>query len=190
VTWISIFYVRRHLEITQPSLWTRSKIPTTNVGKNEVEPMLNHEPGCLSRYSDWGRGVKLTTHLRLVPRSKNAWSYTSTPQYGFIAWCSVKKSTGTTLTFNKHTESATGWTIGVLGFVSRRGLGIFLFTIASRPALGPTQPPTQWEPGALSLGVKRLVREAHHSPLSSAEVKECVELYLHSLKRLHGVVLS
>jgi hypothetical protein len=26
-----------------------------------------------------GRGVKLTTHLLLVPRSKNAWSYTSTP---------------------------------------------------------------------------------------------------------------
>jgi hypothetical protein len=26
-----------------------------------------------------GRGVKLTTHLPLVPRSKNEWSYTSTP---------------------------------------------------------------------------------------------------------------
>jgi hypothetical protein len=34
--------------------------------------------------------------------------------------------------------------------------------------------------GALSLGVKRLGREADHSPPSSAEVKECVELYLHS----------
>jgi hypothetical protein len=32
-------------------------------------------------------GVKLTTHLHLVPRSKNAWSYTSTPQYAFVAWC-------------------------------------------------------------------------------------------------------
>jgi hypothetical protein len=42
-----------------------------------------------------------------------------------------------------------GWTIGVLGFDSRRGLGIFLFTTASRTALGPTQPPIQWEPGAL-----------------------------------------
>jgi hypothetical protein len=30
----------------------------------------------------------------LVPRSKNEWSYTSTPQYAFLAWCSVKKSTG------------------------------------------------------------------------------------------------
>jgi hypothetical protein len=30
------------------------------------------------------------------------------------------------------------------------------------------------------LGVKRPGREADHSPPSSAEVKECVELYLHS----------
>jgi hypothetical protein len=62
--------------------------------------------------------------------------------------------------------------IGVLGFDSRRGLGIFLFTTASGTALGPTQPHFQWVPGALSLGVKRLGREADHSPPSSAEVKE------------------
>jgi hypothetical protein len=64
---------------------------------------------------------------------------------------------------------ATGWTIGVLGFYSRRGLGTFLFTTASRTALGPTQPPIQWVPGALSVGVKRPEREADHSPPSSAE---------------------
>jgi hypothetical protein len=34
--------------------------------------------------------------------------------------------------------------------------------------------------GALSLGVKRPGREADHSPPSSIEVKECVELCLHS----------
>jgi hypothetical protein len=63
-------------------------------------------------------------------------------------------------------------TIGVLGFDSRRGLGIFLFTTAmSRTALGLTQPPIQWVSGALSLGVKRPWREADHSPPSSAEVK-------------------
>jgi hypothetical protein len=70
------------------------------------------------------------------------------------------------------------------------GLGIFPFTAASRTAPGPTQPPTQWVPGALSLGIKRPGREADHSPPSSSEVKECVELYLHSPIRLHGVVLS
>jgi hypothetical protein len=49
----------------------------------------------------------------------------------------------------------------------------------------------QWLPGALSLGVKRPGREADSSPPSSAEVKELVELYLHTLLiRLHGVVLS
>jgi hypothetical protein len=44
--------------------------------------------------------------------------------------------------------------IGVLGFNSQWGLGIFLFTTASRTALGPTQPPIQWVKGDLSLGVK------------------------------------
>jgi hypothetical protein len=56
-------------------------------------------------------------------------------------------------------------------FESRQGLGIFLFTTASRPALGPIQPPIQWVPGADSHGVKRPGREAHHSPPSSAEIK-------------------
>jgi hypothetical protein len=46
-------------------------------------------------------------------------------------------------------------------------LGIFLFTTASRTALGLTQPPIQWVPGALSMGVKQPRREAHHSPPSS-----------------------
>jgi hypothetical protein len=67
--------------------------------------------------------------------------------------------------------------IGFVGFDSRRGLGMFLFTTASRTALEPTKPPMQWVPGSFSLGVKRPGREADHSPPSSAE---CVELYLHS----------
>jgi hypothetical protein len=75
---------------------------------------------------------------------------------------------------------ATGWMIRVLGFNCWWGLGIFLFTTTSRAALGPTQPPIEWVPGALSLGVKWLGHEADHSPPSSAKVKECVELYLHS----------
>jgi hypothetical protein len=70
------------------------------------------------------------------------------------------------------------------------GLGIFLFTTASRAALGSTHPPVQWVPGVLSLGVKRPVREADHSPPSNAEVKEWVKLYIHFPMRLHGVVLS
>jgi hypothetical protein len=46
---------------------------------------------------------------------------------------------------------STGWTVGVRFPV---GVGIFLFTNASRPALGPAQPPIQWVPGAVSLGGK------------------------------------
>jgi hypothetical protein len=57
---------------------------------------------------------------------------------------------------------------------------VSLHSTASRMALGPTQPLIQWVPGAHSLGVKRAGREADHSPPSSAEVKECVELHFYS----------
>jgi hypothetical protein len=57
-------------------------------------------------------------------------------------------------------------------FESRQGMGIVLFATLSRAALGPTQPPIQEVPGALSLRVKRPGREAALSPPSGAEVKE------------------
>jgi hypothetical protein len=66
-------------------------------------------------------------------------------------------------TYQSRDSSVTGWKIGVLGFDSRRGLGMFLFTTASRTALEPTQPPIQWVPGALSLGVKLPGLESDHS---------------------------
>jgi hypothetical protein len=47
----------------------------------------------------------------------------------------------------------------------------FLFSKSSRPALGSTQPPAQWVPGALSPGVKLPGRGDDHSPPASAEVK-------------------
>jgi hypothetical protein len=76
------------------------------------------------------------------------------------------------------------------GFESRQGLGIFLFTTASKLALGPTQPPTQWVPAALYLGVKRLGRESNHSHPSSTEVKNAWSYTSISPIRLHDVVLS
>jgi hypothetical protein len=60
-------------------------------------------------------------------------------------------------------------------------------------------PDLQWGPysasylmgtGALSPGVKRPGLEADHSPPASAEVKENVDLYIHSPIRLHGLVLN
>jgi hypothetical protein len=55
--------------------------------------------------------------------------------------------------------------------LQEQGLGIFLFTTASRTALGTTQPPIQRVQEALSLGVKRPGREADHSRPPSPEVK-------------------
>jgi len=40
-----------------------------------------------------------------------------------------------------------------------------------RPALGPTQPPLHWVPGALYLGVMWTGHGADHSPPSSAKVR-------------------
>jgi hypothetical protein len=98
----------------------------------------------------------------------------SLPQYVFMAWCLVKHRDN----FNVYcafiidrnrakigTGVAHWYRVGL-----RQGLGNFLFATASRLDLGPTRPPIQWVPAALSLGVKRPGREADHSP-SSAEVK-------------------
>jgi hypothetical protein len=79
---------------------------------------------------------------------------------------------------------------GVLGSDFRRRLGIFLFTAESRTALGSTQPPIQWVPGALSLWVKRPGREADHSRLSSAEVKNAWSCTSTPPVRLHGEMLT
>jgi hypothetical protein len=45
--------------------------------------------------------------------------------------------------------------VGTPGFNSQQGQETFNFSIASRLALGHTQPPIQWVPGAVSLGIKQ-----------------------------------
>jgi len=72
------------------------------------------------------------------------------------------------------------------------GLGIFIFDPMFRPNLGTSQPPIQWVPGALSLGVKWASHEADCSPPSRAKVKECIELYLQSpnMPSWHGAQLK
>jgi hypothetical protein len=71
-------------------------------------------------------------------------------------------------------------------------MGVFLFSTTSRMALGPTQPPSQWVPEALSLGVKWPGCDADHSPPSTAKVMKCVELYFHSsnMPPWHGAQLQ
>jgi hypothetical protein len=83
-----------------------------------------------------------------------------------------------------------GWKIGVPGFDSWWGLGILLFTISSRMALEPTQPPIQWVPRFLSLQVKWLGCETDHSPPFSDEDKNVWSYTSTSLIHLHGMVLS
>jgi hypothetical protein len=70
---------------------------------------------------------------------------------------------------------ATCWATKEMWFDSRHEKGIFLFSTASRPALGPTQP-IQWVPGVLFPGVMWAGREVDHSPPSSAEVKNAWSL--------------
>jgi hypothetical protein len=47
---------------------------------------------------------------------------------------------------------ALGYGLDHRGFESRQGVGILLFTTASRPALGPDQPPIQWVQGLFPWG--------------------------------------
>jgi hypothetical protein len=64
-----------------------------------------------------------------------------------------------------------GLHFGRPGFDSRQGQEIVLLSLASGTTLGPTQPPIQWVPGAVSPWVKRSGHEANNSPSSSGEVK-------------------
>jgi hypothetical protein len=58
----------------------------------------------------------------------------------------------------------------VMQFLAGAMNGFFLFATASRPALGPTQPPIQWVPEALSVRIKWPGREADHLQPFSTEV--------------------
>jgi len=66
---------------------------------------------------------------------------------------------------------ALGYGLDDRGFESLQGLGIFLFTTASRLELGPNQPPIQLVQGAFTPRLKRPERAAVHFPPSKSEVK-------------------
>jgi hypothetical protein len=81
--------------------------------------------------------------------------------------------------------SATGYGLNdlMIGVRFQAGAGNFLFDTVSRTALEPTSPLTQRVLAALCLGVKRPGRKVDHLSPSTAEVKECVELYIHYLNK-------
>jgi hypothetical protein len=60
---------------------------------------------------------------------------------------------------------------GLPMFHSRKAQKVFLFSITSRPALGPTQLSLQWIPGAVSADIKWPGRQADRWTATSAEVK-------------------
>jgi hypothetical protein len=69
-------------------------------------------------------------------------------------------------------ELGTGYRLEDRRFDSRQKQNIFLYSTAPTAVPGLTQPPIQWVSGIIFLQVKRLGREADHSPPTSAEVKK------------------
>jgi hypothetical protein len=86
----------------------------------------------------------------------------------------------------------TGLRVGRPGYDSRQGRrrDISLLTTASRPALGPTQTPIQWVPGALSPKVKRPgVLTIHLQPVSRLGMRGAIPPLPHPFSRC-GAQLS
>jgi hypothetical protein len=97
--------------------------------------------------------VKLATRLSLMPSLTTSVAVPLLPQYAFMAW------TGTTSPL--RTRLKTG-----------------RFSKTSRPALGPTQPPTQCVAVFLP-AVKRPGRGVNHPSPITAEVAMGLELQLY-----------
>jgi hypothetical protein len=94
--------------------------------------------------------------------------------------CTVEISAGT------HRDSSVGIALGYgldnRGSRVRFPAGAGNFSLHHRDQNGSGAHPASYPMGTRGsfLGVKQPGREADHSPPSSAEVKECVGLYLHS----------
>jgi hypothetical protein len=73
---------------------------------------------------------------------------------------------------------AMGWMIWIQILAEAR---IFLFAIASSPALEPTQSPNQHVQRALSAGAKWSKHEANHSLLFSAKIRKTLRTFTSSL---------
>jgi hypothetical protein len=85
---------------------------------------------------------------------------------------------------------ATGYGLNDRRVAVRVPVGSRIFSMSSGPALGPTQPPIQWVPKALSPGVKRPGLVADHSAPTSAEVKKTWIYTSTPPLRLRGVVIN
>jgi hypothetical protein len=117
--------------------------------------------GCLQVVFFWVVTPRsdVVAHRSLTFKLKATWSSETSASYHISTRCHSPED----LDLNPHRlEYVVSNRTGCLtrGSIPSRGRDFFLFATASRPTLGPTQPPIQWVPGVLSLGVKRLGREA------------------------------
>ena len=85
--------------------------------------------------------------------------------------------------------TAMGWTTKDWGFDFHQGQEIYLFSEASRLAMGLAHFPVQWAPEAVALRVKQPEREADHFCLAPRK-KKYVELYCLSPTSFSDVVLG
>jgi hypothetical protein len=71
-----------------------------------------HSASCPMGTGALSLGVKLTTHLHLVPRSRVGGAIPPLPQYIFMAWCLVKHRNNFTFTLPhivQYTADLTSW---------------------------------------------------------------------------------
>jgi len=108
------------------------------------------------------------------------------PVFGYLDITILLHSRGSSVTIGTRLRA------GQSGFNSRQGQlrDFFLFAAASRPALDPNQPLTQWLSVFFSRGQSGPGREADHSPPSSAEVKNAWSYTSTYPIRLYGKVLN
>jgi hypothetical protein len=89
--------------------------------------------------------------------------------------------------FDISVDIAVSYGLDGWGSIPRRGK-IFLFSTASRPALGPTQSTIQQVPGVISLAARPSGWEADH--LNPVLRSRMMELYLHFPICLHDIVFN
>jgi hypothetical protein len=72
----------RAIEVRSPAEEKRYLLPLSSVSRpalGPTQPPVQWVPGVLSPGLKSGRGVTLTTHPHLVPRSRMSWNYMSSP---------------------------------------------------------------------------------------------------------------
>jgi hypothetical protein len=143
---------------------------------------ISHGDGC-------GRSIRCLFYVStpsFVSRVEKSHKYPGQPVVGQH---SNRMPSDTSVECNQHNSGniqrnsrnffqSVGWTTGILGFDSR-GVGNFYLHHRVQNGSGAHPASSIMGTRAISLGVKP-AREADHSPPSSAEVKEWVELYIHS----------